>query len=84
MDNLNEPILEHYENLNTSEYSAFHPKIDVKSIEFSGLKRTDKNFLLITLSGAKVEQSKDLFELSANLTDAFGRLERLNIFKNVW
>lgn len=83
MDDFNEPILEHYENLNTSEFSAVNPKIEVKSIEFSGLNRTDKNFLLKTLSGAKVEQSKDLFELSANLTDAFGRLERLNIFKNV-
>lgn len=79
----NEPILEHYENLNTSEFSVVNPKIKIKNIEFSGLKRTSISFLLKTLSEAKIEKSQDLFELSANLTDAFGRLERLNIFKNV-
>lgn len=83
MDDSNEPILEHYENLNTSEFSAVNPKINIKSIQFSGLKRTQKDFLLKTLSGTKLEDSKDLFELSSNLSDAFSRLERLNIFKNL-
>ena len=83
MDDSNEPILEHYENLNTSEFSAVNPKIKIKSIEFSGLKSTQKGFLIKTLNGAKLDKSQDLFELSSNLTDAFGRLERLNIFKNV-
>jgi hypothetical protein len=83
MDDSNEPILEHYEKLNTSEFSAVNPKIQIKSIEFFGLKRTYQEFLLNTLKGAKLDESQDLFELSLNLTDAFGRLERLNIFKNV-
>ena len=83
MDDSNEPILEHYENLNTSEFSAVNPKIKVKSIEFTGIKRTENDFLLKTLSGTKLENSEDLFQLSANLSDAFGKLERLNVFKNV-
>lgn len=83
MDDSNEPSLEHYENLNTSEFSAVNPKIKINIIKFSGLKWTQPDFLVKALSGTKLDKSQDLFELSSNLTDAFGRLERLNIFKNV-
>lgn len=83
MDDSNEPILEHYENLNTSEFSSINPKIKIKSIKFSGLKRTQTDFLLKTLKGSKLADSQDLFELSTNLSDAFNRLDRLNVFKNV-
>ena len=83
MDQSNEPILEQYENLDISEYSAVNPKIKVKSILFSGLKRTQKDFLLKTLKDTELSESRDLLELSTNLTAAFGKLERLNVFKDV-
>lgn len=83
MDEFNEPIPEHYEKLDTSEFIAANPRIKVKSIEFEGLKRTQKEFLMKTLGYCGMEESGSLLELSGALSGAFNRLERLNIFKNV-
>lgn len=81
---INEPIQEHYENLNSvPEFTALNPKIIVKSIDFAGLSRTDRQFLLKTITDSAVDQSKNLTELSQSLSVAFSRLERLNIFKTV-
>ncbi len=79
----NEPILEHYENLDISEFAAVNPKIKINCIEFEGLKRTDKQFLMGTLGSCGMEESHNLEELSNSLSKAFSILERLNIFKDV-
>ena len=82
-----EPVLEHYENLNSSELTAtaasINSKIKIESIEFKGLKRTDPEFLIKTIKLTGVEESLNLMELSKGLNEAFERLERLNIFKDV-
>ena len=82
-----EAALEHYENLNSLDFSATaasaNPQIKIESIEFTGIKRTDPVFLMKTISLAGVEGSFDLVELSRALGKAFERLERLNIFKDV-
>ena len=83
MDNSNEPNLEHYENLKTNDFTALNPKINISSISFVGLKRTNENFLKDALEDAIPNNSTDLFELSQNLNKAFQKLERLNIFKDV-
>ena len=81
----NEPIPDHYEKIEPSEFVAagINPKIQIKSIEFEGLKRTDKEFLNKTLESCGMERSGNLLELSDGLGRAFDRFERLNIFKDV-
>lgn len=84
MEEVNEPIGDHYEKLETSEFIAsVNPRIEIKSIEFEGLKRTDKDLLMRTLGLCGMEDSKSLLELSNSLSKAFDRLERLNVFKDV-
>lgn len=83
MEEINEPILEHYETLETSEFVPVNPKIKINCIEFEGIKRTDKQFLMNTLGSCGMEGSSNLKELSDSLGKAFNKLERLNIFKDV-
>lgn len=82
-----EPILEHYEKMNSTDLSAtaasINPQIKIKSIEFTGINRTDREFLMKSIALAGIEESADLMELSKSLSKAFERLERLNIFKDV-
>ena len=82
-----EPVLEHYEKLNSSDLSStaasLNPQIKIESIQFTGLKWTDPEFLMKSIAFTGVEESADLMELSKALGKAFERLERLNIFKDV-
>lgn len=81
------PTMEHYENLNSSDFSAtaasVNPLIKIESIKFMGINRTDPQFLMKTIALTGVEGSADLMELSKALNKTFERLERLNIFKDV-
>lgn len=76
-----------YETLNSSEFSStaasVNPQLKIESIQFTGIKRTDPEFLMKTIALTGVEGSADLMELSKALNKAFERLERLNIFKDV-
>lgn len=82
-----EPVLEHYEKLNSSDFSStaasVNPQIKIQSIQFTGIKRTDPEFLMKAIALTGVEGSADLMELSKALNKAFERLERLNVFKDV-
>lgn len=82
-----EPVLEQYTNVNSSDFSAtvasINAQIKIKSIQFVGIKRTDLNFLMNSIASTGVEESTNLMELSTALNKSFEKLERLNIFKDV-
>lgn len=83
MEEFNEPILEHYENFDMTDFVTSNPKIKINCIKFEGLKRTDEKFLLSALERCGIEGCCNLMELSESLNLAFNKLERLNIFKDI-
>ena len=83
MEDFNEPILEHYENLNVIEYSNenANPKIKIESVEFFGIKWTNKEFLKKIIGS--INEAENLVDLSERLSQTFKKLEKLDIFKDV-